>query len=103
MSLLSSRKGQAGSGEEPWAEAEPEPWRIGAHEGTTFALLASRFAIPAGHLRCASSAHPSASVVSSDFRVAQPHPCQKNRLRCARGITAATEHRPPGSIGAGHF
>jgi hypothetical protein len=30
MSLLSSRAGQAGSGEEPWAEAEPEPWRIGA-------------------------------------------------------------------------
>ena len=42
--------------------------------GTTFAMLASRFAFPAGPLRGASSALPSASVVSSDFCGAKASP-----------------------------
>ena len=52
----------------PCLEAEPESWQTGGGGGlggTTFAMLASRFAFPAGPLRGASSALPSASVVSS--------------------------------------
>ncbi len=50
----------------PCLTAEPENWQAVAYGGTTFAMLTSRFAFPAGPLRGASSALPSASVVSSD-------------------------------------
>ena len=71
----------------------PRSWYIG---GTTFAMLASRFAFPAGPLRGASSALPSASVVSSDSRGAQPRPIPIKRVRAgAWKTTALTEQRPP--------
>ena len=61
----------------PCLEAQPESWQTegaGGLGGTTFAMLASRFAFPAGPLRGASSALPSASVVSSDFCGAKASP-----------------------------
>ena len=50
----------------PRSEAKAKTWQTGGYGGTTFAMLTSRFAFPAGPLRGASSALPSASVVSSD-------------------------------------
>jgi hypothetical protein len=48
-------------------------------------MLASRCACPSGHLRWAFSGLPRPSIVSSGMM----------GPRCARGFTAATEHRPP--------
>ena len=60
----------------PCLKAETVSCQTGGYGGTPCAMLTSRFAFPAGPLRGASSALPSAAVVSSDSCGAQPRPLQ---------------------------
>ena len=61
------------------------PEEEGGLGGTTFAMLASRFAFPVGPLRGASSELPSALVVSSDLCGAQPRLITADKAALTRG------------------
>jgi hypothetical protein len=72
----------------PCLEAGPESWKAGGGDGlggTTLAMLASRFAFPAGPLRGASSALPSALVVSADLCGAKARLIPADQAALSRG------------------